>query len=110
MSGMGRAAYLGLDGRVWIGHLGAGETPCVLHDPKNVASCIVRWAGAIGLPELIESLPPMPADGETCLLCWGSRFMPEEIWPAGEDGHRHVCQRCGGLGWTSPASGLGEGI
>src|SRR5947209_7630744 len=57
MSGMGRAAYLGLDGRVWAGNLGEGELPRVLDDPKDVASCIVRWSGAVGLPELVEVLP-----------------------------------------------------
>src|SRR5256885_4423030 len=56
MSGMGRAAYLGLDSRVWVGNLGEGQLPCVLNDPKDVASCIVRWVGAIGLPELVEAL------------------------------------------------------
>ena len=27
MSGMGRACYLGLDGRVWVGNLGEGKLP-----------------------------------------------------------------------------------
>jgi hypothetical protein len=40
MSGMGRAAYLALDGRVWVGNLGEGQLPHVLEDPKDVASCI----------------------------------------------------------------------
>jgi hypothetical protein len=52
MSGMGRACYLGLDGQVWVGNLGEGEQPTAIDDPKNVASCIVRWSGCIGLPEL----------------------------------------------------------
>lgn len=77
MSRMGRACYLGLDGRVWVGNLGEGELPQVLDDPKAVASCIMRWAVDIGLPELVEVLPSMPADGEVCSLCEGSRYMPE---------------------------------
>jgi hypothetical protein len=76
MSGMGRACYLGFDGRVWVGNLGEGELPRVLDDPKDVASCIVRWSGTIGLPELVDVLPPMPEDGEVCSLCKGSREMP----------------------------------
>ena len=50
MCSMGRAAYLGLDGQVYVGNLGEGELPQVLEDAKDVASCIVRWAGVIGLP------------------------------------------------------------
>jgi hypothetical protein len=103
MSGMGRAAYLGLDGRVWVGNLGEGELPRVLDDPKDVASCIVRWASAVGLAELVEALPPMPADGERCSLCKGTREMPEESIPRAEDGFRYFCRRCGGLGWTMRA-------
>lgn len=103
MSGMGRAAYLGLDGRVWVGNLGEGLLPQVLEDPKDVASCIVRWAGAVGLPALVDVLPPMPEDGGECSLCKGTREMPEEVIPRGQDGFRYFCHRCGGLGWTRKA-------
>jgi hypothetical protein len=102
MSGMGRAAYLGLDGRVWAGNLGEGELPRVLDDPKDVASCIVRWSGAVGLPELVEALPTRPEGGEVCSLCKGTREMPEEIMPRPAS-CRSFCWRCGGLGWTKPA-------
>lgn len=100
MSGMGRAAYLGLDGRVWVGNLGEGELPRVLDDPKDVASCIFRWASAVGLPELIEALPKMPEGGVVCELCKGTREMPQEIIPRAENGFQFSCGRCGGLGWT----------
>ena len=100
MSRMGRACYLGLDGRVWVGNLGDGELPRVLSDPKDVASCIVRWASAVGLPELVEALPQIPEGGEVCSLCKGTREMPEELLPRAEDGFRYYCHRCGGLGWT----------
>jgi hypothetical protein len=103
MSGMGRAAYLGLDGRVWVGDLADGRLPWVLDDPKEVASCIVRWASAVGLPELVEALPPMPEGGEVCSLCKGTREMPENFIPRAADGFRHFCGRCGGLGWTRQA-------
>jgi hypothetical protein len=99
MSGMGRAAYLGLDGRVYVGNLGEGELPRVLDDPKDVASCIVRWSGAVGVPGLVEVLPPMPEDAEVCSLCKGTREIPEEFAPR-EDSFRYFCRRCGGLGWT----------
>jgi hypothetical protein len=79
MSGMGRAAYLGLDGRVWAGNPGEGELPQVLDDPKDVASCIVRWSGEVGLPELVEALPLMPEGSEVCSLCKGPREMPEDF-------------------------------
>jgi hypothetical protein len=95
--------FFGLDGRVWVGNLGEGELPRVLDDPKEVASCIVRWASAIGLPELVEALPPMPEDGEVCSLCKSTREMPEELIPRAADGFRYFCRRCGGLGWTKQA-------
>jgi hypothetical protein len=103
MSGMGRACYLGLDGRVWVGNLGEDQLPTVLDDPKDVASCIVRWASAVGLPELVEALPPMPEGGEVCPLCKGTREMPEDIIPRAADGFRFFCRRCGGLGWIKQA-------
>jgi hypothetical protein len=109
MSGLGRAAYLGLDGRVWVGNLGGGEVPRVLGDPKDVASCLVRWPAAVGLPELVEALPPMPEGGEVCSLCKGGREMPEDIIPRAEDGSRYFCRRCGGLGWARPA-GQAKGV
>jgi hypothetical protein len=77
--------------------------PRVLDDPKDVASCIVRWAEAVGLPELVEALPPMPDGGEVCSLCKGTREMPEELVPRTEGSVTHYCRRCGGLGWTTPA-------
>lgn len=99
MSGMGRACYLGLDGRVWVGNLGEGHPPWVLDDPKDVASCIVRWSGSVGLPELVNALPPAPENGIICPLCQGSREMPD--WTNDcDDGFRLYCKRCSGLGWV----------
>jgi hypothetical protein len=99
MSGMGRACYLGLDGRVWVGNLGEGKLPCVLDDPREVASCIVRWSGCIGLPELVNALPPTPGGGTVCPLCHGSRERPPDWGDDRGDGFRYYCQQCGGLGW-----------
>ena len=104
MASMGRACYLGLDGQVWVGNLGEGELPQVLDDPKDVASCIVRWSGPVGLPELVEALPPMPEDGEVCSHCRGTREMPGDPHPRGEGGFRYFCPRCKGLGWTPKSS------
>jgi hypothetical protein len=102
MSGMGRAAYLGLDGRVWVGNLGEGEPPLVLEDVKSVASCIVRWSGTLGLPELVDALPAEPEGGLVCPLCEGSREMPGWVSEK-DDGFRYFCKRCGGLGWVVEA-------
>jgi hypothetical protein len=100
MSGMGRACYLGLDGRVWVGNLGEGKLPWVLDDPKEVASCVVRWSGCIGLPELVDALPPAPEGSTVCPLCQGSREMPGWTDDRG-DGFRYFCKRCSGLGWEA---------
>jgi hypothetical protein len=103
LASLGPAAYLGLDGRVWVGNLGEGKWPHVLDDPKDVASCIARGVRAVGLPKLTKALPPMPRGGEACSLCKGRREMPEDIIPRAEDGCRYFCRRCGGLGWTMQA-------
>src|SRR5262249_24901603 len=103
MSGMGRACYLGLDGTVWIGNLGEGELPVALADPKDVASCIVRWSGCVGLPELVNALPPAPEGATVCPLCQGSREMPPGWGDDRGDGFRYYCKRCSGLGWIAKA-------
>jgi hypothetical protein len=103
MSGMGRACYLGLDGRVWVGDLGEGMLPWVLEDPKEVASCIVRWSGCVGLPELVNALPPAPKGGTVCPFCQGSRVMPPGWGEDRSDGFRYDCKRCWGLGWVVEA-------
>lgn len=103
MSGMGRACYLGLDGRVWAGNLGDGELPEVLDELKDVASCIVRWSGCIGMPDLVNALPRAPANGTVCPFCQGSREMPPGWGDDRDDGFRCYCMRCGGLGWIVSA-------
>lgn len=99
MSGGGHAAYLGLNGQITTVNYGEGFPPGVLNDPKDVASVLFRWAGSIGMPELIDLLPRMPEDGEVCSLCNGNRYMPPEVLGS-PDGQRLYCRRCGGLGWT----------
>jgi hypothetical protein len=89
----GHAAYLGTDGRVHYENFGAGKDKVVLTDPRDVASAVVKCAGDIGLPELIDLLPARPANGFVCLLCEGGRW--ESV---GDD--RWCCRRCHGLGWT----------
>ncbi|HEX8203411.1 MAG TPA: hypothetical protein VF590_23245 [Isosphaeraceae bacterium] len=97
-SGGGHSAYLGLDGRVHRVNYGEGFPPVVLDDPRDIAFALVRWAGDIGLPELVDLLPPAPKGDEVCSLCRGTRFMPAEIM-AFSDGRPLYCRRCGGLGW-----------
>jgi hypothetical protein len=98
-AGMGHAAFLGLDGRVWAENYGEGFPPEVLTDARDVASVVVRWSGNIGLPELIELLPARPAGGFVCGVCGGSRWLPESIGVQ-DDGRPLCCLRCYGLGWT----------
>jgi len=100
-AGMGHSVYLELDGTVYAVNYGEGLPPEILESPKDMASCIIRWASNIGLPELIEALPPIPEGGDVCSLCRGSRYMPDS-W-VDEQGRRVYCHRCGGLGWTLPA-------
>lgn len=102
MSGMGRACYIGLDGTVWVGNLGEGELPVALADPKDVASCVVRWSACVGLPGLVDALPYAPEGSVDCPLCKGTREMPGWVSDR-EDGFRCYCKKCSGLGWVAPA-------
>jgi hypothetical protein len=98
-AGGGHAAYLGTDGRIHYENYGEAKDPRVLTDPRDVASTIVKCANDIGVPELIELLPPRPAGGEICRLCEGRRW--ELPASSGDpDGRPWCCRRCHGLGWT----------
>jgi hypothetical protein len=98
-AGGGHAGYLGLDGRIHYVNYGEGFDPVVLTDPREVACVIVRFAGDIGLPELIDLLPVKPQGAVVCGICKGSRWMPPEVLASG-DGRPLCCRRCYGLGWT----------
>lgn len=98
-AGMGHAAFLGLDGRVWAENYGEGVAPEVLTDARDIASVIVRWSGNIGLPDLMELLPAKPITGVQCGVCNGSRWLPTSI-SVHDDGRPLCCLRCYGLGWT----------
>src|SRR5207249_3548267 len=92
-AGAGHALYLGLDGRIHHVNYGGGIDPMVLTDARWVASAIVRCAGDIGVPELIDLLPARPEGAFVCGLCNGSRWMPKEVL-ASPDGLPICCLRC----------------
>jgi hypothetical protein len=109
-AGGGHAAYLGTDGRVHYENYGEGMDKVVLTDPRDVASTIVKCAGDIGMPELIDFLPVRPANGFVCLLCEGTRWEPPES-TGDPDGRPWCCRRCRGLGWThAEAPSKPEGV
>jgi len=98
-AGGGHAVYLGTDGRVHYENYGEGKDRVVLTDPRDVASAIVKCAGDIGVPELIDLLPARPVGAVACRLCGGSRW--ESPASTGDpDGRLWCCRRCRGLGWT----------
>jgi hypothetical protein len=95
----GHAAYLGTDGRIHYENFGEGKDKVVLTDPRDVASTIVKCAGDIGVPELIDVLPPRPTGAVVCRLCEGSRW--ESPASTGDpEGRPWCCRRCCGLAWT----------
>jgi hypothetical protein len=98
-AGGGHAAYFGTDGRVHYENYGEGMDKVILNDPRDVASAIVKCAGDIGMPELIDLLPARPANAFVCRLCGGTRW--ESPASTGDpDGRPWCCRRCRGLGWT----------
>jgi hypothetical protein len=98
-AGGGHAAYLGTDSRVCYENYGEGKDRVVLTDPRDVASTIVKCAGDIRMPQLIDLLPVRPVSGFVCLLCEGTRWEPPES-TGDPDGRPWCCRRCHGLGWT----------
>jgi hypothetical protein len=95
----GYAAYLGMDGRVHSENYSEGIAKAVLTDPRDVASTIVKCAGDIGLPELVDLLPARPPGAVVCRLCGGGRW--ESPASTGDpEGRPWCCRRCCGLGWT----------
>jgi hypothetical protein len=98
-AGGGHATYLGTDGRLHYQNYGEGKDTVVLTDPRDLASAIVNCAGDVGVPELIDLLPPRQANAFVCQLCRGTRWeLPESNDHA--DGWPWCCRRCYGLGWT----------
>ncbi|WP_422929347.1 hypothetical protein [Singulisphaera sp. PoT] len=96
---MGRASFLDVEGHVWYENFGEGDDPKILRDARDIASEIVRWSGAIGLPELIDMLPSRPETAVVCGICGGSRWFPASMMVSLE-GKPLRCLRCYGLGWT----------
>lgn len=86
--------FLGIDGRLLFENDGERET---FSHPRDMAFNIVRCAAAIGVPELIDLLPPKPENGFTCRMCDGTRRqLPQYAGGVEPD----WCPRCSGLGWT----------
>lgn len=69
--GFGPAIYLGLDGRVVIWHYMDDESPRVTEDLADIAAGLVIGAKGNDLPELLDLLPPCPAEGVVCRACGG---------------------------------------
>lgn len=107
-AGGGYAAYLGIDGRVHSEYHGEGMDKVVFTDPRDLASTVVRWAGNIGMPELIDVLPARPPNGFVCLLCEGTRWESPES-TGDREGMPWCCRRCRGLGWTHAEASLEPG-
>jgi hypothetical protein len=95
-TGGGSAVFLGLDGRIHYENYGEGIDPVVLTDPRDVAWAIVKHAGDIGIPELIDVLPSRLEQAVVCKLCRGNRW--ETSGSSAAD--RWCCRLCYGLGWT----------
>jgi hypothetical protein len=101
-----QSCYLSADGRLlWL------ERQASLAATRGRAlAALVVGARQTGVTELLALLPARSAAAETCAPCRGAGFRsggPPEAsrqsqTHASEGGAEQVCQRCAGLGWTSP--------
>jgi len=97
---LGNSAHLGLDGRV-VGWAAAdGLPPEVVDDPEYVARLVTLGSRWLGLPELVELLPPMPPGHQVCPWCEGRRWDDTPYAGHPEGG---VCLVCKGVGWRLPS-------
>ena len=93
---LGNSAHLGLDGRVVEWAAADGLPPAMVGDPENVARLIALGARWLGLPELVNLLPPMPPGQQVCPYCEGRRWDETPYAGHSEGG---VCFVCKGVGW-----------
>jgi hypothetical protein len=75
-----------------------------LIDLKMVASVVAEFSLLVRVPEMLELLPKMPAEGQRCRACRGSPLMPTAT--AGTpDEYPGICPLCCGLAWTAAEPG-----
>ena len=90
---------MALDGRVlhWNGREPVPTQE--LSDLKIVGSVVAEFSVLFRVPEMLELIPKMPADGQLCRVCRGSRFIP--MATAGTpDEYPGICPLCCGLDWN----------
>lgn len=100
ISGMGRAMYLTIDGRVIIDDDPSffkdeppPPSPREATDVKDLFAAVIIGAKIRKSPELLSLLPPRPKEAVNCKNCesggWQKFGKDIEI----------ICQNCGGIGW-----------
>ncbi len=95
---LGNSAHLGLDGRVVAWVAADGLLPEVVTDPAHAARLVTLGSRWLGLPELADLLPPMPAGSVACPYCEGRRWDDTPYAGHPEGG---VCFVCKGVGWRA---------
>lgn len=93
---MGNSAHLGLDGRVVAWVVADGLPPEVVTDSEHAVRLVTLGSQWLGLPNLVELLPPMPAGSVVCPYCEGRRWDNTPYAGHPEGG---VCPVCKGVGW-----------
>src|SRR5262245_13813383 len=93
---LGNSAHLGLDGRVVSWMAAEGRPPEVVGDPADVARLITLGSRWLGLPGLVELLPPMPPVNQVCPSCAGRRWDDTPYAGHPEGGVCFVCKGVGG--------------
>ena len=95
--GMG-AIWLTSDGRIlWEKDFDDPTSVYEVTDENLVITSLVAGAGKTGISELLDLLPPRPADAVTCPMCEGSRrWRPTETT-------NFICWLCNGRSWATSA-------
>jgi len=93
--GLGPAVYLTSEGRLLADNTAFfGDTIEELTKDEDVIPYLVVGARKTGVVELLELVPPAPADAVVCPMCEGSRY-----WQV----IRMVCLLCRGRSWATRA-------
>lgn len=95
--GMG-AIWLTLDGRIlWEDDFEDPDSVREVTSENEVITSLVSGATKTGIAELLDLLPPRPADATTCPLCNGTRYWRPTATT------NFVCWLCNGRSWATPA-------
>lgn len=96
---LGPAFYLTADGRVLEDGRGWDNSPLQEATDDMASATLVIGAQLMGIPALLDLVPPPPTDAVVCPMCKGTRWAK----PAPNFPGELICLSCWGRGWMTEA-------